>query len=251
MRCKLCIKNNSEYCHIHINTNKHKKKSIKTQKKSNQAQKKSDQAQKKSINTQKMSTDTQKMSTDTQKKTQKKSTKTQKKSIKTQKKSIKTQKNSIKTQKMSNKTLKKTQKKSIQTRKKTPIIRKILFHNYTDIIRNMTSLCFPHENQAQMGLENPNLHWFGAFYIKELVGVAVVLEGKIYNVCVHKDHRRQGVGNYLIKHIVKDICKKQKFVSLDVLNDNTSAVKLYTKLGFVKSGTLAHVDAISMKKKCL
>lgn len=51
-------------------------------------------------------------------------------------------------------------------------------------------------------------------------------------ISVHPDHRGHGVGTELIKRLLKTAAKHHKAVSLSVDKINTSAFRLYQRLGF-------------------
>lgn len=56
----------------------------------------------------------------------------------------------------------------------------------------------------------------------------------ISNVCVNRNHRGKGVGLFLMNNII-EVAKKQSCTRLilDVSKDNTRAVHLYEKVGFI------------------
>ena len=55
----------------------------------------------------------------------------------------------------------------------------------------------------------------------------------LFDIVVAKEHRNQGIGSLLIKHIFKlgKICGAQK-AYLQVILNNPAALRLYQKLGF-------------------
>lgn len=95
-------------------------------------------------------------------------------------------------------------------------------------------------------------------YIKGLIDEVKSSEfAYISNVCVHPDYRGKHIGSMMIKQVI-DIYRKKCFdeISLDVLADNPSAIKLYQNLGFEQSSeifkgfndpSLEKPDVFSMK----
>ena len=65
------------------------------------------------------------------------------------------------------------------------------------------------------------------------IGLMFVLdEGYISNVAVSPSFRRQGVANALITQLIERTKKRLAFLTLEVRESNTSAIKLYSKHGF-------------------
>lgn len=65
----------------------------------------------------------------------------------------------------------------------------------------------------------------------------VVTEGYITNIAVHKDYRRQGVGDAIVKGLIKIADDKEMIgVTLEVRVSNKAAIELYRRNGFVFSG---------------
>lgn len=70
------------------------------------------------------------------------------------------------------------------------------------------------------------------------IGISVILdEGYITNVAVFPEYRRQGVGKALLERIFS-LARDEglAFVSLEVRESNTPAIKLYESLGFKEEG---------------
>lgn len=88
------------------------------------------------------------------------------------------------------------------------------------------------------------------------VGMLVVLdEGYISNVAVRSAHRRMGVGDALIRELLRRSEERDlAFVTLEVRESNAAARSLYAKHGFVDVGRRKHYyvlpteDAILMTK---
>lgn len=55
-------------------------------------------------------------------------------------------------------------------------------------------------------------------------------ELKACNICVKKEYRNKGIGDYMVKQIIKMAGNSN--ISLSVLSDNDTAIKLYTRNGF-------------------
>jgi len=65
------------------------------------------------------------------------------------------------------------------------------------------------------------------------IGLMFVLdEGYISNVAVSPGFRRQGVADALIKELIERTKKRLAFLTLEVRESNTPAIKLYSKHGF-------------------
>lgn len=61
--------------------------------------------------------------------------------------------------------------------------------------------------------------------------------GYVYNIAVDKYHRKRGIGTLLLRELIrysKEV--KLAFLSLEVRESNTSAIDLYSKLGFINQG---------------
>lgn len=79
-------------------------------------------------------------------------------------------------------------------------------------------------------------------------------EVHIHNLAVHPDHRRTGVGRFMVQHVLDDAAGRAVHsVSLEVRHDNESARQLYRGFGFSDRGVRKHYygrgeDAIIMTK---
>jgi ribosomal protein S18 acetylase RimI-like enzyme len=59
-------------------------------------------------------------------------------------------------------------------------------------------------------------------------------EGELLRMCVSPDHRRKGLGNYLVQHLLAYALSHHfQRVSLTTPSSNTSAIQMYLKAGFV------------------
>lgn len=63
----------------------------------------------------------------------------------------------------------------------------------------------------------------------EIIGYCCVKDNTIWDVIIREDMRGCGFGKYLIKY-VRDL--HGYGIKLSVKSDNTTAINLYTKLGF-------------------
>lgn len=65
----------------------------------------------------------------------------------------------------------------------------------------------------------------------------VVNEGHITNIAVHKDFRRKGIGNAIVKKLIEIAEEKEMIgLTLEVRKSNISALELYKKNGFKLEG---------------
>ncbi len=91
-------------------------------------------------------------------------------------------------------------------------------------------------------LKAENSNYIVAKSNQEIVGFAgikvMVDQADIMNIVVKKNLRNQGIGTLLLKKLI-DLSKEMKLVSitLEVLEENYSAIHLYKKLGFEQIGT--------------
>ena len=65
----------------------------------------------------------------------------------------------------------------------------------------------------------------------------VVTEGHITNIAVHRDHRRRGIGDALVKALIKIAEEKEMIgLTLEVRKSNNAALTLYKNNGFRLEG---------------
>lgn len=65
----------------------------------------------------------------------------------------------------------------------------------------------------------------------------VVTEGHITNIAVHRDYRRRGVGDAVVKALIEIAQEKEMIgLTLEVRKNNTAAQSLYKKNGFRLEG---------------
>jgi ribosomal protein S18 acetylase RimI-like enzyme len=86
---------------------------------------------------------------------------------------------------------------------------------------------------------------FGAFRAAELVGTAGLVlsdrqkeahKGTMVGMYVRLDARRAGVGRRLVETIIEFARGRVEQVQLAVVSDNTAALRLYERLGFMQYG---------------
>lgn len=82
---------------------------------------------------------------------------------------------------------------------------------------------------------------------KRVVGVAAIVGSALFGLrgigtfitYIHQDYQNQGLGTQLTKSILEEARKKEFHrVSLEVVAENTAAVRAYEKAGFVYEGRL-------------
>ena len=108
----------------------------------------------------------------------------------------------------------------------------------------LEKLCFSDPWSANGFLEearNENAVFFVCSCKGEVLGYAGFLyaldEGYIANVAVHPSYRRQGIGDALIKCLLKKaFSMKLSFLTLEVRVGNAPAISLYKKHGFSACG---------------
>lgn len=107
-------------------------------------------------------------------------------------------------------------------------------------IARIENACFSHpwSTDSIAGcLENDHSY----FYIAFIDGIAAGYmglqifsgEGYVTNVAVLPEYRRQGIARALLTESMK---KSMEFISLEVRESNTPAIKLYTAFGFENMG---------------
>lgn len=102
-----------------------------------------------------------------------------------------------------------------------------------------------------------NAYYVGAFENNTLCGVASVYfvagEGQIMNVAVSEEHRRKGIGSGLINNIIEKALQIDcTIITLEVAENNISAISLYKKCGFASVGKRKNfygsISALIMEK---
>lgn len=86
-----------------------------------------------------------------------------------------------------------------------------------------------------------NGHYLAAYIDDQFVGhggfTSVLDEGYITNIAVHPDHRRKGIAFQLTENLkAKAQSLELSFLTLEVRESNSAAIKLYEKAGFKSVG---------------
>ena len=115
---------------------------------------------------------------------------------------------------------------------------------HVEAIAQLESICFSDPwsvNSISSEVKNPLSLWIVAMDGEKVVGYvgsqSVMGLADIINMAVAPDYRRMGVGKELVTELICQL--KQNEVScltLEVRLSNTSAIALYTRLGFVEVG---------------
>ena len=108
----------------------------------------------------------------------------------------------------------------------------------------LEKLCFADpwsEMSIARELESIWSYWLVALDGDDLVGYigsqTSIDETDIMNVAVHPDHRRMGIAEGLIGHLVEELKKRgSRALMLEVRASNDPAIALYEKLGFAQVG---------------
>lgn len=96
-------------------------------------------------------------------------------------------------------------------------------------------------NVFKSELENPNSMYIVAKFDDEIVGFAGIWKAyddvHITNIVTRKDIRNQGIGSKLLEELI-NLAKKTNFktLTLEVNENNNSAIHLYEKFGFSTVG---------------
>lgn len=108
--------------------------------------------------------------------------------------------------------------------------------------------CFSHpwtEQGIREELDNPTARFFTAIRDGEVVGYigANNIAGEVYitNVAVLPTHRKQGLGELLLR-VLLSVSEQEnaQFVTLEVRESNRAAITLYEKCGFTAVGRRTH-----------
>jgi GNAT superfamily N-acetyltransferase len=140
-------------------------------------------------------------------------------------------------------------------------------------IVKMASVCHREDPIFRRMLSNPAkislYRIFGPFYIRlKFESFKAVVSGKIvgymllkhqvhgrfsttiWDVAVDPDFRGKGIGTSLMKTAEKNVEKRYQYITLAVMEDNTTALKLYQKLGYTNlSETCFAITKIPPKVK--
>lgn len=114
--------------------------------------------------------------------------------------------------------------------------------NHVDAVLEISKESFPvswSRDSFINEIKNPLAHYLVAIINNRVVGFVgvwiIVGEANITNIAVSNSFRRKGIGNLLMKHIIK-LCKENdtKDMNLEVRASNITAQNLYEKFGFIK-----------------
>ena len=124
------------------------------------------------------------------------------------------------------------------------IIRQAVITDITDIIK-IENTCFVNDAFSNRQISYLVSKAKGIFYIAEYNGITAgyislitnkrTNSGRVYSVAVHPDYRGLGIAESLVDRAIDFTRQEQlKSVFLEVRTDNTAAISLYEKKGFVK-----------------
>lgn len=107
-------------------------------------------------------------------------------------------------------------------------------------IAKIEQVCFSSpwsESSIAESLENPASHFLIAYENGEIAGYMGLQifsgEGYVTNIAVLPEYRQLGIATALIE---KQLENPMDFITLEVRESNTPAIKLYTKMGFKNMG---------------
>lgn len=115
------------------------------------------------------------------------------------------------------------------------------------------------ENQIAETLNNENAFYTVALCDGVICGIGSIYciagDGQILNVAVLKEYRKKGIAvgimNSLFDFAIEKGCEN---ITLEVAENNLSAISLYQKCGYTviarRKGFYKGVDALIMEKKC-
>lgn len=93
-------------------------------------------------------------------------------------------------------------------------------------------------NQIQGSMELPTTTGWATFKNDQLLGFILCQiaadEAEILTFCVSPEARRQGVGEMMTKHVIKNISSCSS-IHLEVASDNLAAITIYERCGFTKT----------------
>ena len=119
---------------------------------------------------------------------------------------------------------------------------------HIDMVAELEELCFAHPlSKTNLGMLLPGGIGNGFVMVDEEKGVAaayggiicVLDEGQILNVATHPDYRRRGLGRKIMETVIGYAREKGiTFITLEVRESNSAAIKLYESFGFYQVGRL-------------
>lgn len=139
----------------------------------------------------------------------------------------------------------------------------LMDENHISAVAEMEKLCFSDPwsvNSITSELNNPLSLWLVAMDGDKLVGYvgsqSVLGWSDMMNLAVLPDYRRQGVGEGLVKELIKKLQEQNNTcLTLEVRSSNAPAIGLYEKMGFVQVGKRPNYyhnpkeDALIMRKE--
>ena len=141
-------------------------------------------------------------------------------------------------------------------------IRKMTLDDLKQIEKNLESEFddFWSVSLFKQELINQNSYYSVALLNNEIIGFAgymlILDEADITNIVVRKDLRNQGIGTKLLANLLDLIepLDKIEFITLEVNENNTPAIKLYKNFGFIQEGIRKnyykdHQNALILSKK--
>ncbi|MCY6958823.1 ribosomal protein S18-alanine N-acetyltransferase [Clostridium brassicae] len=132
----------------------------------------------------------------------------------------------------------------------------------TSEVLNINNLCF-NPPWSLESLQNEIKNKFSKYIVLKkknkvigYVGIWLIIdEAHITNIAVHPDYRNIGCGNILMNEIIH-LCKQRNVpsITLEVRFNNTPAINLYKKFGFIEEGLRKNyyennIDAVVMWKR--
>lgn len=120
----------------------------------------------------------------------------------------------------------------------------LMDERHVEAIAELEKLCFSDPwstNSIRSELNNPLSCWLVAVDGDKLIGYvgsqSVLGWADMMNLAVHPDYRGRGVGEHLVSRLIGQLRANQvTCLTLEVRVSNSSARKLYEKMGFVQVG---------------
>ena len=139
------------------------------------------------------------------------------------------------------------------------VYRKIENENEAQLASDLESKCLSTAWSKEQILNIPDYAiYVSAFEGDILCGIAsmyaIAGEGQIMNLAVRDSYRRRGIANGLMNELILYALDKNcDIITLEVAEDNLSAISLYEKCGFVsvgkRNGFYNGKNALIMEKK--
>ncbi len=143
-------------------------------------------------------------------------------------------------------------------------IRKLVLED-APAIAELEKRCFSDpwsEKSIASEVHNPLAYWLVAEDGGEILGYigsqSVLDAADVMNLAVSPDHRRKGIGDKLIKALIRHLQENGVIaLLLEVRVSNAPAIRLYEKLGFVQVGrrpryyTNPREDALILRKELI